>query len=99
MRRGKPGGAERKERVDYTGHKETPTTRASPFIVHTSLFTLLSKSVHFVYSNPLIATEALDKDLQNKTKEISLQVFFFFATPSTRSRQGRQRGREAGYIH
>lgn len=58
--------SEREEKVDHTGHKETPTTRASPFIVHnTSLFTLHSKSVHVVYSNPLIATEALDKGLQN----------------------------------
>lgn len=35
---------ERRKRVDDTGHKETPTTRDSPFIVHnTSLFTLHSK--------------------------------------------------------
>lgn len=57
----------RKERGDHTGHKETPTTRASPFIVHnTSLFTFFSKSVHFVHSYQLIATEALNKGLQNR---------------------------------
>lgn len=45
-------GRQRGEKVDHTGHKETPTTRASPFIVHnTSLFTCHTKSDHFLYSN------------------------------------------------
>lgn len=56
-----------RKREDHTRHKQTPTTRASPFIVHnTSLFTRLSKSVHVVYSNQLIATEALDKVWRKK---------------------------------
>lgn len=68
---------EREEKVDHTGHKETPTTRASPFIVHnTSLFTLHSKSDHVVYSNQLIATEALDKGLAKQKEKRFLQVGF-----------------------
>lgn len=87
--------SEEEEKVDHTGHKETPTTRASPFIVHnTSLFTLHSKSVHDVYSNQLIATEALDKGLQNKKKRRFLQGWF--PTPSTRFRKGKESGRRKG---
>lgn len=68
LRRSSTLSESERERITQ-GHKETPTTRASPFIVHnTSLFTLHSKLVHFVYSNQLIATEALDKGFQNKKK-------------------------------
>lgn len=58
--------------MEHTGHTETPTTRASPFIVHnTSLFNLHPKSGH-VHSNQLIATEALDKGLQKKKKNVQV---------------------------
>lgn len=77
--------SKKKKGVDYTGHKETPTTRASPFIVHnTSLFTLRSESVQVVYSVQIIATEALDK----KTTEIFAG---WFPAPSSRFREGRER--------
>lgn len=55
----------KQEQKHHKGHKETPTTRASPFIVHTSLFHFLSESGH-IYSNQSVATEALHKSLQNK---------------------------------
>lgn len=41
-------GGEKKKH--HTRHKETPTTRASPFIVHnTSLFSSISRSVHVLF--------------------------------------------------
>lgn len=101
MRRGKSGGAihylrDREEKVDHTGHKETPTTRASPFIVHnTSLFTLHSKSVHFVYSNQLIATEALDKGLHNKKKRVFCRLD---SNPIHQIQRG-EGGKEGGRVH
>lgn len=83
---------ERQERVYHTGHKKTPTTRESPFIVHnTSLFILFSKSVHLVYSKS-IATEALDKGLQNR--DICRLVF----NPSHHIQTGEGKRKEAGYI-
>lgn len=86
---------EKSERVDHTGHKETPTTRASPFIVHnTSLFTLRSKSVHDVYSNQLIATEALDKGFA-KQKDSRRLV----SDPVLQIQRGEGKRKEAGYIH
>lgn len=85
----------KEERGDHTGHKETPTTRASPFIVHnTSLFTLRPKSVHVVYSNQLIATEALDKGLQNKRKDVCRLVSNPFL--QIQRGEGRETGRRQG---
>ncbi len=79
------------EKVDHTGHKKTPTTRASPFIVHnTSLFTLHSKSVHVVYSDQLIATEALDKGSQNKKKR---DFHRLVSNPFHLIQKGKERGR------
>lgn len=104
VEREKPGGTlrylrrrERKEKVDHTRHKETPTTRASPFIVHnTSLFTLHPKSVHDVYSNQLIATEALDKGLQNKKKRDFCRLV---SNPFHQIQTGEGKRKEAGDIY
>lgn len=85
------------EKVDHTGHKKTPTTRASPFIVHnTSLFTLHSKSVHVVYSDQLIATEALDKGSQNKKKRDLRRLV---SNPFHLIQKGEGKRKEAGYFH
>lgn len=93
-RRGKPRGAlqylrdrEEEEEEDDTKHKETPTTRASPFIVHnTSLFAFLSQSLHLVYSNQLFATEALDNRF-GKTKRVGSEPL-----PTDRERGGTEEG-------
>lgn len=62
---------QRKERVDHTGHKKTPTTRESPFIVHnTSLFIHLSISVHFVYSKSTNCYRGTWQGFAKKKKDI-----------------------------
>jgi len=84
---------EKGEQVEHTGHTETPTTRASPFIVHnTSLFNLHPKSGH-VHSNQLIATEALETGFKKKKKKICTG---WFPTPSTRQRRGGKGKRRQG---
>lgn len=78
---------DRQKRVDHTGHKKTPTTRESPFIVHnTTLFILLSKSGHFVYSK---INELLQRHLTrvHKTKRC-LKVAF----PPNPDRKGKRKG-------
>lgn len=56
-----------RKREDDTRHKETPTTRARSLYCTQHLFIYSpSKSVHVVYSNQLIATEALDKVWRKK---------------------------------
>lgn len=84
-----------REREDHTGHKETPTTRASPFIVHnTSLFTLLAKLVHFCVFKSINCYRGT---WQGFAKQKEKEIFAgWFPTPSTRSRQGRERGRRQG---
>lgn len=68
-----------------------------PFIVHnTSLFTLHSKSVHVVYSNQLIATEALDKGLQNKKKRDFCRLV---SNPFHQIQKGEGKRKEARYTH
>lgn len=83
----------REEKVDHTRHKETPTTRDSPFYCTQHLF---------IYSPFYISSCCLFKSincywgtlhcLQNKKKE----DFCRFPTPSTRFRKGRERGKKAG---
>lgn len=69
-----------------------------PLLYTTPLYLLHPKSVH-VYSNHLIATEALDKGLQNKKEKrfLFLQVGFQPLPPDP-DRGGKEERRQ-GHIH
>lgn len=108
MRRGKPGGMlrylrEREGRMKRKWITQDKRRHQPPEpvpLLYTTLYLLsILKSVHVVYSNQLIATEALDKGLQNNKEKGFLQVGFRPLPPDPdRGGEGRERGRRQGSI-
>lgn len=87
----------RKRKCNHTRHKETPTTRDSPFYC---------THHHFIYSPFYITSWVLIQINSLLPRHFTLSAkskrrgeFCRFPTPSTRFREGEVKRKEAGYIH